>query len=147
VGVLGRPRPRSRLRQGGDCEQSTRPTLNREPSPRVVCSKHEHSHCLKVSEAPISVEWMFSRTLLGGHHDGARLDAAVDDEAGMQQRRLLNALHAERERLAQEQLTIDAKWDNAENEKARLQEHLTSTTRTLEDTRQGGCSEPAHHRR
>jgi len=90
---------------------------------------------------------MFSRTLLGGHHDGARLDAAVDDEAGMQQRRLLNALHAERERLAQEQLTIDAKWDNAENEKARLQEHLTSTTRTLEDTRQGGCSEPAHHRR
>ena len=67
--------------------------------------------------------------------DGAALDAALDDAAGMQQRRLLMSLHSERERLASDQLTLDAKWDSAEGEKKRLQEHLMTTTRTLEDTR------------
>ena len=65
----------------------------------------------------------------------AALDAAADDAAGMEQRRLMMALHTERERLASEQLAIDAKWESAESEKKRLQEHLMSTTRTLEDTR------------
>lgn len=67
--------------------------------------------------------------------DAAALDAAADDAAGMEQRRLMMALHSERERLAAEQLAIDAKWESAEAEKKRLQEHLMSTSRTLEDTR------------
>ena len=67
--------------------------------------------------------------------DDAALNAAVEDAAGMEQRRLMLALHAERERLASEQLAINAKWDSAEAEKKRLQEHLMTTTRTLEDTR------------
>jgi hypothetical protein len=82
------------------------------------------------TDPPASTSSLSSR-----HASDAALDAAADDAAGMEQRRLMMALHTERERLAADQLAIDAKWESAEFEKKRLQEHLTNTSRKLEDTR------------
>lgn len=47
----------------------------------------------------------------GASHRGP--DAALEDASGMEQRRLMMALHEERERLAKEQMAVDAKWDDA----------------------------------